>query len=198
MALDSKQTIISLMACYQLAGLVETCSAIVGDLPAKTADRDDFPSGIVLSIAAGYINNQIPGDMLGDDGLSLDAIDRFCRNNDTYFSKAVYSVAKLLFTREDVCSAINSSDVAVFRLVEDCFGDVAAQVGPGVDMPSAEKFVSYFGQFRTFLVSPSVSDDDKETIWGFLQYLTDMMVSEESVLEDVLGTDSPNLSSALQ
>lgn len=154
----------SFIVCKQLSKLLETCIAIVSSLP--QSERAKLPSVDLMEMGMTALDESYP-ELIKNGKWDVKAIEKFSsKPENTFIADAILKNFNEL--DEDVKNNMKSKNEKYF--IEN-FSNLIKSV-PGIDDDQKEKF----GAFAT---SNSLSDDDKEDIWCFVEFIVTVLESDD-------------------
>ena len=154
----------SFIVCSQLTKLLETCIAIVGSLP--HSERVNLPDIDLMEIGITVLKESYP-TLVKDGKWNVTGIEEFCeKKENTFVADTIMENFEAL--DDSVKQNMKSRNEAYF--IEN-FENLIKSV-PGVDDDQKVKFSS-------FATSNSLTDDDKDDIWSFVDFIVDVVDAED-------------------
>lgn len=154
----------SFIVCNQLSKLLETCVAIVGPLP--QSEKENLPSVDLMEMGISVLNESYP-KLVKDGKWDVESIKAFCDvEGNTFVADVIFNNYNNL--DDDVKANMKSRNESYF--IEN-FSNLIKAV-PGIDDEQKKKFTS-------FATSNSLSDDDKEDIWSFVDFIVEVFEADD-------------------
>lgn len=154
----------SFIVCSQLKKLLETCVAIVSSLP--LSERANLPEIGLMEDGITILEQSYP-TLVKDGQWNKSEIEKFCETKENTF------VADLImdnFSSLDDSVKANMKSRNESYFIEN-FENLIKSV-PGVDDSQKAKFSS-------FATSNSLTADDKDDIWSFVEFIVDVVDAED-------------------
>lgn len=159
----------SFIVCRQLSKLLETCIAIVEGLP--QSEKANLPNIDLMEMGMDILDKSYPV-LLKDKKWNMKEIEAFCESKEnTFVADTIYENYASL--DDSVKENMKSRNEDYF--IEN-FSNLVKSI-PGIDEQQKEKFMA-------FATSNSLTDDDKDDIWSFVDYIVE--VFEAKNLDDFL------------